>query len=111
MTSRTVSLVAGAAASLIVVTTAFAAEPGMVQSTRVGYADLNLASEAGANRLYTRLRRASRQVCALSLFYDSVDVGCAIKALDGAVTAVGNERLTALHLRRKGASQPDASNS
>ncbi|HEV3183147.1 MAG TPA: UrcA family protein [Steroidobacteraceae bacterium] len=43
---------------------AHSATPDAAPSVKVGYGDLNLASEQGANTLYARIAAAARRVCA-----------------------------------------------
>jgi UrcA family protein len=105
MTRKTLSLVIAGVASLTVAAAAFAADVTEVRSTRVGYADLNLANDAGVAHLYARLRNAASQVCAYSSVRDLVAQDCAARALDGAVASVDDGKLTALHLRTAGARQ------
>jgi UrcA family protein len=99
MSFKAASLFAAGAASLMVAAGAFASEAPIVQTTRVGFADLNLASDAGVAHLYARLRNASRRVCVEGVFRDMVDAECAARALDGAVAAVHNDKLSAMHAR------------
>lgn len=110
MTAKIPSLIAASVAALTIASAASAAGADDFSSVRVRYADLNLSNEAGAAHLYARLRNAANQVCEYTSFRNVVDQGCAATALNGAVTAVGNARLTALHLRAAGATQgvPDA---
>ena len=71
-------------------------------SVTVSYADLNLASEEGANALYARIAAAARAVCAA----ESVDIrdlgaftrvrACETAAITGAVNAVHSPRLASL---------------
>jgi UrcA family protein len=75
----------------------------VVDIWRVSYADLNLNTEAGAEALYRRLRRAADQVCMSS---GSLDAGmkaawraCYDKAMNSAVASVNKPMVTALHNR------------
>ena len=59
-------------ASLLVVGMAvpaisLAAAPSQIdkETVKVSYADLNIQSEAGAKVLYTRLKKASQEVCGI----------------------------------------------
>jgi len=108
MSVKVASLFAAGAASLMVAAGAFASEAPVVQTTRVGFADLNLASDAGVAHLYARLRNASRRVCVRASFRDLVDDACAARALDGAVAAVHNDKLSAMHARSSGTSAASA---
>lgn len=71
------------------------------KSVRVSFAELDLRKEAGARELYSRLRRASREVCgtprtpsqSLSRSKDE----CFEETLDTAVSAVGNPLLERIH--------------
>jgi UrcA family protein len=106
MRHKTVSLIAASIATLSVASAALAADTGELRSTgRVRYGDLNLASDAGVAHLYARLQSAANRVCESTSFPDVIDHRCAAQALDGAVAAVGNDRLTALHRHAPGARQ------
>ena len=108
MSLKVASLIAAGAASLVVAAGALASDAPIVRSKRVGFDDLNLASDAGVAHLYARLRNASRQVCVQGSFRDMIDAECAARALDGAVAAVHNDKLSAMHARSTGATAPDA---
>ena len=70
------------------------------RSIKVGYADLDISTEAGASTLLTRIRSAARQVCG---YYGSTVVDKAIwnscfkHAVGDAVGKVNNPQLTALY--------------
>ena len=102
MRSKTLSLFAASAATLLFATTAFASGAGEQPSAHVRYDDLNLSNDAGVAHLYARLRSAANQVCEYSTFRNVTDQSCAVGALDEAVVSIGNPRLTALHVRAKG---------
>src|SRR5579862_5286090 len=71
-----------------------------MRSVKVGYADLDLSTQAGAATLYSRIRGAARQVCGYegSTFTDkAIWKGCFDGAVDHAVAIVNSPRLTALH--------------
>jgi len=102
MRIKTLTLIAAGVAALSIASVAIAADTGAPPVARVRYGDLNLSNDAGVAHLYARLRHAADQVCELGSFRDIVDQGCATQALDAAVAAVGNERLTALHARSAG---------
>jgi UrcA family protein len=104
MNTKIRSLIAASVATLAFAGTAFAAGAGELPTARVRYGDLNLSSDAGVATLYARLRHAADQVCEYSRFR-VVDPACVTQAMDGAVAKVANGRLTALHLRRTGASR------
>ena len=108
MSLKVASLFAAGAASLMVAAGAFASEAPSIQTARVGFADLNLANDAGVAHLYARLRNASRQVCMQASFRDMVDDACAARALDGAVEAVHNDKLSAMHARSGSSSSASA---
>jgi UrcA family protein len=84
------------------------ADPGRTEtrSIKVRYDDLDLAKEAGIQRLYQRLRLAARQVCGSPDTRRPADVRdwrrCVDQALGTAVTELGNARLTAVHVRASG---------
>jgi UrcA family protein len=110
---RSVLLRAAAVAGLAIAAgTAGAAPPVRVTatpdgalSTVVRYADLDLASDAGVATLYRRLRGAATTVCrplqSPVLASRRAWRECHDAALAGAVAGIGNERLAALHGRRK----------
>ena len=58
---------AGAAAMLLAVASAFAGEPdGQVRTEDIMFQDLNLATTAGVDALYKRVHSAAQRVCAVS---------------------------------------------
>lgn len=105
MTRRTLTLLAACVASLALTGAAFATDLAQPRSTRVGYADLNLANDAGVAHLYARLRSAANQVCDYSSPTALIAQDCAAKALDDAVAAIDNGKLTALHQHTAGVRQ------
>jgi UrcA family protein len=109
MNRATLSLLAAGVATLVMSTAALAADTEVVRSTRVGYADLNLAGDAGVAHLYTRLRSAANRVCEYAAFHDVIDQTCTAHALDRAVAAIGNDKLVALHARTAGVTRLVAS--
>ena len=99
-----VSLLAAAAITIPVV--GFAAAPtqfGNV-SVKVSYADLDIDSKAGAKVLYTRLRRASEEVCGIqshvingSLAATSKARTCFRKTLEASVEKIDSDALSEIH--------------
>ena len=84
------------------------AQVTLEQSVSVSWADLNLARPAGLNQLYLRLEQASRAVCApredsrnppMRRDYEN----CQARAMDAAVSDIGNRALRNLHADRRGA--------
>jgi UrcA family protein len=76
------------------------ADPQGTRSVKVGYGDLDLATQAGAATLYHRIRGAARQVCGYegTTFTDrAIWKGCFDRAVDHAVATVNSPQLTALH--------------
>ena len=72
------------------------------RSVMVHYSDLNLATEAGASALYSRLTRAVKDVCGSEL--EIIDISqlkdiesCRKQSLANAVTAVDRPMLTAVY--------------
>lgn len=69
-------------------------------SKTVRFNDLNVATTAGANVLYGRIRAAARDVCAQSIGSDPIEraamYACIAKAIDAAVKKVDAPALTAL---------------
>jgi UrcA family protein len=71
----------------------------------VGYADLNLATTEGNQRLYARLSAAAREACGGDAGRQSLGAlkryaECYNTALDNAVRKVDSPRLQALHTER-----------
>src|SRR5262249_21657775 len=92
-------LLAAGAAGLIGSAAASAAErPAAV---RVAFADLNLATDAGVEQLYTRLRNASDQVCGVGSIRElkafAIASACAAATLSNAVEQVHSDKLSARH--------------
>jgi UrcA family protein len=93
-------------AALALPLTAFGAAPSHFEdvSVKVSYADLNIDNEAGAKKLYLRLRNAAEEVCG---FESDVKLGsrtasarakaCYREALDKAVTEMNHEQLSRIH--------------
>ncbi|MBV6424589.1 MAG: hypothetical protein NAOJABEB_02402 [Steroidobacteraceae bacterium] len=71
------------------------------RSVTVHYQDLNADSQAGAERLYARLKAAARRACGSESGRDLAAVSdynhCRADALSTAVARVGSRTLTALH--------------
>jgi len=79
-----------------------------INSVKVNFADLNLSSDKGVARLYTRLRIAAGQVCGsepeYSQFRNHDDwAACRQTSLTRAVGQIGNPALIALHQQKTGA--------
>ena len=108
------SIISVIAASLITLSWAACSAPAraageiVVGVERVSYGDLNLATEAGAEVLYRRLRRAAAEVCnPLGSLHAVVQAGwraCYDKALNSAVASANKPMVTALHNRANGIS-------
>ncbi len=80
---------------------AFAADSD-APSVKVRYGDLNLATEAGVQTLYRRIKGAARMVCDQSIpSGDAQSVShfwkCYDTALGNAINRVNNTQLTAMH--------------
>ena len=100
-TSRWLSTLA-AIACTFTVGTAIAGPPAdAIPSVTVSYADLDLASQAGAQVLYQRIKQAAQTVCAAlaskqlerqALWHD-----CYEQAVANAVATIDRPLLTALH--------------
>jgi UrcA family protein len=93
---------AGACAALL----AFPAAAGPARESRsvaVNYADLDLRDEQDVATLYARLDRAARATCGVADARNLAQMAdwrrCRSEALDGAVSEVANERLSALHAK------------
>ena len=86
--------------------TGMAAAPSQIDdaSIKVSYADLNIHSEAGARVLYTRLKRATEEVCGIQ---DHVINGslaatlrartCFEKTLEASVRKIDSDALSKIH--------------
>ena len=73
-------------------------------SVKVSYADLNLETKEGANAMYWRLKRASKQVCDVrglkvegSLRRIRESRQCYRETLSAAVEKIDNELVTLIH--------------
>jgi UrcA family protein len=68
----------------------------------VQFGDLDLSAQAGNRALYARIRTAAKRVCAETaspLWAHQIVAGrCQRAAVANAVAAIGNGRLTAVHL-------------
>jgi UrcA family protein len=95
-----VGCVLATAASL----TQAAAPAGDVPSITVKFADLNLSTEEGTNRLYSRITTAARAVCergdARDLSAFAASRACESAAIARAVSDVHNPRLAAAYAAR-----------
>lgn len=84
---------------------AYAAAPAtgevVVGARRVSLARADLATPAGADRVYARLAAAARAVCRSSIAPQTYSSECANRALDAAVADVADERLAAVHRERR----------
>lgn len=72
----------------------------------VSYADLNLASATGLDMLYTRVQSAAYKVCGVRNMKVELDIvrknrACVAGAIESAIGAIDNPRLTALHHARQ----------
>lgn len=85
---------------------AAAASPGSFEEDRVlvSFADLNIQNKAGARVLYTRLQRASADVCSLDSYRELGSLAlvagaeeCYVAALDKAVSKIDSEALARIH--------------
>ncbi len=78
-------------------------------SITVRYADLDLDSAAGLDTLYSRIERASRQVCGRAdgrnLALAAQWRACRNEALDTAISRIENAQLSKLHRERDGAAR------
>jgi UrcA family protein len=91
-----------AAAGLLGATDAMAIDAAApsTRSVTVNYGDVNLTTPAGASTLYQRLEGAARTVCGdpgRSLGELRSWKDCYDGAIDGAVAAVNNPMVTAIH--------------
>ena len=98
---RAVLLTAVTAFGVVGAAAATAGETEAHRTMTVNYDDLNIHSDQGAKALYSRLRTAARRVCinfqGKELRQKEQWMNCFNESLARAVTAVNQERLTALH--------------
>ena len=92
---------AGALAAMSVTAISFAAPADDVPSVAVRYDDLNLATAAGVNTLYSRISHAARQVCPDPFSRDLAVViaseRCQAEAVGRAVHDVNNPQLAMVY--------------
>ena len=100
--SRFFGITLATLAATMVIGTASAAPLTDAPSMKVSYSDLNLASDAGPQVLYSRIVSAARDVC-FARDVDNRDLGamaaarsCVNTAIANAVSTVHNQRLAAL---------------
>ena len=83
-----------------------AAAPSQIDtvSVKVSYADLDIHSQAGARVLYSRLKRASEEVCGIkphvvnsSLAATTRARSCLRDTLEASVEAIDSDALTDIH--------------
>ncbi len=99
------SVVLASLAVLAMPTLALASSPGYDnKAMKVAYDDLNIHSEAGAKKLYTRLQRASAKVCEVRSLTESGSLrryaetqACFDDVLSTAVAKVGSKELAEIH--------------
>ena len=91
---------------IVISATAMAAPPSQIEhkTIKVSYADLDIASDTGAKILYSRLKRASEQVCGIeslttvrSLSVRRYTKNCFRKALEASVEKIDSDALTKIH--------------
>jgi UrcA family protein len=105
MNTMKVSIAAGLVISGMVLASPFAvaADTTASRAVTVYFDELNMASDSGATALYSRLRSASRQVCAplagRELRQRAAFDACYTQALSNAVLQVNRAPVTALHMR------------
>ena len=101
MARPTLAIVAAGLGGCLLAASAFAAAATDLRSVRVSYAELDLHSDAGVERLYSRLKNAAGEVCGGADIRDLAALGrresCAQQALDRAVEGVHSARLTERH--------------
>jgi UrcA family protein len=103
MNAIKVSMSAALVLSVMAITPTFAADPTAPRAVTVYYDELNMNSQSGATVLYSRLRAASRHVCATfagrDLRQHAAFNDCYNTALSAAVARVNRSTVTALHMR------------
>jgi len=94
-------LLAAGAAGLVGSTAALADAAADVVTQRVAFSDLNLATDAGVEQLYSRLRKAADEVCGQPSIRDlkayAAAHACAERSLSAAVEQVHSAKLSARH--------------
>ncbi len=94
---------AGALAASVTLAGSALANPVAAPTVRVSYADLNLATPAGAAKLHSRLRAASASLCGQADFRDltrvTLENACVARTLAGALEQV--EGATAVRIARR----------
>lgn len=95
-----------AAAGIAVPAAGFAAAPTQFDdvSVKVSYADLDIESKAGAKVLYSRLKRASEEVCGIKPHVINGSLATTLRArtcyretLEGSIEQIDSDTLTAIH--------------
>ena len=85
---------------------AMAATPSQIDdaAVKVSYADLNIQSEAGARVLYTRLKKASEEVCGIQTHVIDGSLAATLRAracfretLEASVENIDSDALTKIH--------------
>jgi UrcA family protein len=105
MNTSNFSLSAALAVAALAMTPSFAAaaDARAPHEVTVYYDELNMSTERGATALYSRLRAASREVCAplegRDLRQRAAFNACYSQALSNAVARVNRTAVTALHVR------------
>ena len=83
-----------------------AATPSQIDdaAVKVSYADLNIQSEAGARVLYTRLKKASEEVCGIQTHVIDGSLAATLRAracfretLEASVENIDSDALTKIH--------------
>ena len=74
------------------------------ETVKVSYADLNIQSEAGAKVLYTRLRKASEEVCGIQTHVINGSLAATLRArtcfretLEASVEKIDSDALAEIH--------------
>ena len=82
---------------------------GGVPARTVHYSDLNINTEAGATRLYARIRNAAQQVCgdvdSRRLEVAAAAKACVNRAIYSSVRSVNSPKLTSVYNSHGGARQ------
>ncbi|MBS0395111.1 MAG: UrcA family protein [Proteobacteria bacterium] len=103
MSRHPLKLLAAGLGGCLIAASTFAAPAPLPETpvVHVSYAELDLAKDAGVERLYTRLRHAADDVCGhvdgRDLAIGAAHDACVREALDRAVDDVHSARLSARH--------------
>jgi UrcA family protein len=105
---RSIAIALAALPALALLSTpAMASEHGARHEVRISYADLDLTTQRGADRLLRRVHRAARVACGVS--YGKISLlerqqvrACMVEAADRAVAQIDSPAVLARYIERTG---------